>query len=541
MPLSLWPQSKAAERGAPEAGRELSGYRAVVIGGSIAGLAAALALNRRGAEVCVLERDDRPPSEEANAAFFSWHRPGVPQLRHSHVFLGRLRSLLLAHYPDFLERLLAAGAREMRPLDRPPPTLGPVQAQPGDEELVTLAMRRVTFEIELRKLVEAQPGIRIENGVEAVSLVAVGSRPPAVRAVDVRARSGRVRRETAHFLVDASGRRSQVSLWLRQLGARPLVERQESSGIVYYTRYYRLRRAGKEPAPGNDPWVGDHDWVKYAIFPAEEGIFSITLAVPVAEQRLKVLAKPAAFDALVRAIPGLRDWLDPWIAAPLEGVPRPVEAMGGLLNRRRSLVDAEGPVALRLFLTGDAAYCTNPLYGRGCTQAFLQAHLLASVLAETAGDWQDAAREYERQSRALLLPYYRASVLADRDAVRRSEGRPPRAWSERLTERFYRDGVAVAMRVDPVVFRAFLRMINMFEPPEEAFRKPEVVARTLLVMAQAGSLRERFGWSEPPQREATIAACLAAAAQGNGKVRARQPRSTKRLGTTATGQPRAGE
>ncbi len=489
--------------------RTLSGYRAVVIGGGIAGLAAALALARSGAEVRVLEKDP-PPPEGPDAAFSSWRRPGVPQARHSHVFLGRLRALLCERYPDLLAALLAAGAREMRPLDRPPPTLGPIRQEPGDEDLVTIGIRRMTFEMVLRQLVQAEPTVQFEDGTEVLSLLGVSGSTPVVSGVRVRSASGKERTVRAHFVVDASGRRSQAERWLQQLGARPLRERKEASGIVYYTRFYRLREESVEPVAGSDPWVGDYDWVKYAVFPAENGVFSITLAVPVAEQRLKVLAKAAAFDTLVAAIPGLRDWIDPCIATPLRDSPRPVEAMGGLVNRRRSLVDQGGPIALRFFLTGDAAYCTNPLYGRGCAQAFLQATLLTDILQHYAGDWRQAILEYEHSSHVLLQPYYRASVIADRDAVRRYEGRPPHRWTERLQERFFRDGVAVAMRVDPVVFRAFLRMINMFEPPEEAFRKPEVIARTLLVLAQADSLRQRFGWSPPPDRERTIARCLEA-------------------------------
>ena len=48
-------------------------------------------------------------------AFRSWRRGGVPQLRHSHAFLARLRLVLLAHMPDVLERLRA----ERRARDRP--------------------------------------------------------------------------------------------------------------------------------------------------------------------------------------------------------------------------------------------------------------------------------------------------------------------------------------------------------------------------------------------------------------------------------------
>ena len=81
---------------------------AVVLGGGIAGLAAASLLARRHSRVLVLERDVRPPATTPDDAF-GWERHGVPQFRHSHAFLARLRVVLLAHLPDVLDRLRAAG------------------------------------------------------------------------------------------------------------------------------------------------------------------------------------------------------------------------------------------------------------------------------------------------------------------------------------------------------------------------------------------------------------------------------------------------
>jgi hypothetical protein len=70
-------------------------------------------------------------------------------------------------------------------------------------------------------------------------------------------------------------------------------------------------------------------------------------------------------------------------------------------------------------------------------------------------------------------------------------GQPPAELTARLQEKFFRDGIAVAMRTDPVVYRAFLRMINMFETPEQAFLRPDVVARTLWLMSRSDELRQQ--------------------------------------------------
>src|SRR5229473_1971077 len=89
---------------------DLSGKRAVVVGASIAGLATALALGERGADVLLVDADPAPDAETPDEAFTKWPRRRVPQSRHSHAFLARLQNILVAAYPDFYAALLAAGA-----------------------------------------------------------------------------------------------------------------------------------------------------------------------------------------------------------------------------------------------------------------------------------------------------------------------------------------------------------------------------------------------------------------------------------------------
>src|SRR5204862_1160050 len=98
-----------------------SGEQAVVLGGGIGGLAAARLLTRHFRRVVVLERDHRDAVATPEEAFTGWARSGVPQFRHSHAFLARIRLVLLAHLPDVLDRLRAVGARESGLADVVPP------------------------------------------------------------------------------------------------------------------------------------------------------------------------------------------------------------------------------------------------------------------------------------------------------------------------------------------------------------------------------------------------------------------------------------
>jgi 2-polyprenyl-6-methoxyphenol hydroxylase-like FAD-dependent oxidoreductase len=471
-----------------------------------------MVLQVRGARVTVLEPDRVNHRIEPEEAFATWVRRGAPQVRHSHVFLGRLRNLLRDHYPDVLEKLLTAGARELRGTQRPPLPLSGLASEPGDDDLVALGCRRITFEWVLRRHVLDGSGVDVIGGAKVVGLLAARTDPPTVAGVRYRI-DGNDRGLHGHLVVDASGRRSEAPRWLQEIGARPVVEKSSSSGIVYYTRFYRMRPGAVEPPQTEHPTAGDFDWIKYAVFPADGGTFSITLAVPLAVPGLKVLAQPAAFDEMTRCIPGLTPWVDGAISAPITDGLRHVQAMSGLINRKRRFVDQRGPVALRLFVIGDAAYCTNPLYGRGCAQGFLQAHLLGEALDAHPQELERAAVLFDEKSRSEIEPFYRASILADREAVRRAQGRGAKRLESRLRERFFHDGVALALQCDPVVYRAFLRMLNMLETPEQAFSRPDILLRCLWALYRSDVYKQLLGYQALPDRNELIARCEAAIAR----------------------------
>src|SRR5687768_18504202 len=105
----------------------------VVVGAGVAGLGTALSLGRAGHQVTVLERDATPLPEGPDQAFW-WDRRGAPQVRHSHMFLARLRNVLRDGYPDVREALLEAGATELTITEMTPGGMDPTPL-PGDEGL----------------------------------------------------------------------------------------------------------------------------------------------------------------------------------------------------------------------------------------------------------------------------------------------------------------------------------------------------------------------------------------------------------------------
>src|SRR5271154_426509 len=116
--------------------------KVLVIGAGMAGLCTALSLAPSGREIVLLEKDAPPPEGGIDPAFFDWNRRGVGQLRHSHAFLARLRSIIKHHHPALLEQLLAAGCREITFADMLPDALrAGYVAQDGDSEMSVLTSR----------------------------------------------------------------------------------------------------------------------------------------------------------------------------------------------------------------------------------------------------------------------------------------------------------------------------------------------------------------------------------------------------------------
>jgi 2-polyprenyl-6-methoxyphenol hydroxylase-like FAD-dependent oxidoreductase len=450
--------------------------RVVVIGAGVSGLGAALALGRDGHEVTMVERDATPLPADPDAAF-EWDRRGAPQVRHSHALLARLRNLLRDRFPDVLRDLLAAGATELRFTEVMPPTIDDPSPKEGDEDLVALACRRTTFEWVLRRSVLAEPHVQLLDGVTVEGLESEPGDP--VRVTGVRTTDGVL---PADIVVAANGRRSPVSAWLTSAGAGAVPESEEDTGIVYFSRFYRLRDGAEEP-PREGPIGADLGYLKFAIFLGDNRTFSVTLAVGVGDHELRArLLDPATFDAAARLLPAPAPWVDPDRSEAITEV----HVMARLINRLRRFVVDDRPVALGFHAVGDANICTNPLYGRGCSLGMVHADLLATAVRDHPTDPLERALAFEAATAREIEPWYDAAVNQDRqyrkDQARQAAGvEPDESDPDQFMRSILREGILPATRSDAVVFRAFLRAFNLLTPPNALMTDGEVMSRVLAV------------------------------------------------------------
>lgn len=472
--------------------RDTPPEHALVLGAGIAGLASALALARAGLRVTVLDRDPPPPATSPDAAFAAWTRKGVGHMRHSHAFLAVLYQLLRDRYPDLLDALLAAGCRELTFADGlPAPLRGRYVADAADADLTILTSRRTTLEFVIRDYVAREPHVTIETGTRVRDLLVEPGTPPRVAGVLAETGATPLAPRHADLVIDASGRTSQTPAWLARHGIE-VPETTAPCGIVYFTRHYRLRPGSTEPERGGVPGAGDLGYLKYGVFPGDNGCFSITLAVPEIETGLRMaLVAPETFDAACAQLPGIAAWVDPARAEPASRV----LGMGRLESRWRHFVTGGAPAVTHFFAVGDAAIRTNPLYGRGCSCAFIEAHALADALRATA-DPAARARAYDAALERAIRPYYENMVKQDLAAMRRAarERDParPRSLKGRLVASFAEDAVTPALRGSVPLLREAMKGFHMLEPPTDWLKRPANLARVAAMWARPRALKRHL-------------------------------------------------
>ena len=443
------------------------------MGGSAAGLFAALLLARAGHQVLVLERDCLQPASDVESAAAAAFRPSAPQIVQPHIVMARCRQLLIEHLPDVYAGLLAAGVAEAPLRTQMPDSLPDTAARPGDERLTPMMTRRSTVDWVLQRTAAAEPRVTVRFGVKVTGLLAagrVGGRPPHVAGVctdwgDL----------AADLVVDATGRRSPIDDWLTQAGARTTATWRAECGIAYFSRHYRVRPGAGLPAPLVTRIVVALDEFLAGKWGGDHGTVQLVVAPLAADHRFRTVRDPQVFTAVLRTVPTYAAWLE--VMDPITDV----FPMAGLHNTLRRLVADGVPVATGLHAIGNSVCTTNPTLGRGLALALSSAADLADAIGEHAADPAAQALALDRLVGAHVVPFYhdQAAIDAARLAMMRHTifGAPPPPPAEKPGRVTYSQ-LRAAASWDPAAFRAFWKINGMVCPPNEVYTDPDVVART---------------------------------------------------------------
>jgi 2-polyprenyl-6-methoxyphenol hydroxylase-like FAD-dependent oxidoreductase len=463
-----------------------SGTRALVLGGSIAGLFAARVLADAYDEVCIVDRDvlvgTRVP------------RKHCPQTSQANGLLARGVQIMEELFPGMVQELVDSGAHkgDLSGTCRWYAQGNRLKQQTGN--LTTLGVLRPELEWHIRERVQRLPNVVFveQHDILGLATTADNSRVTGARVQAHSETSEKV--IDADLVVDATGRGSRTPVWLEQMGYQKPEEERKKVDLVYVTQHYRLR-------PGCDPFEG-HAAINQiphpglprgsVFFPTGGGMLEMTTYGllgdhPPTDQDglykwLKTLAAKDCYEALRYADP----------------VDKPVAFRFPTTLRRH--YDKLNRFPDGLLVTGDAVTCFNPVYAGGMSVAALCAitmrdHLHSGANPVPLDYFRDMAKN------AVDDPWEMTTTvdLSFPGVVGK------RSLKVRIGNRYLKR-VQIAATRDGSITAAYFTAAGLVKPPESLMR-PGFMLKVLLLSLLGPSKESRrpYGWQAPAGVEPVIA------------------------------------
>ncbi|WP_018908142.1 FAD-dependent oxidoreductase [Salinispora arenicola] len=429
--------------------------RAIVLGGSLAGILAARVLAESYASVLVVDRD--------KVVGVNAPRRGAPHTVHAHGLHARGHLILEELFPDLTEELRSAGV--------PVGDLGEMRwyfngrrIRPARTGLISVTAPRPVLECHVRDRVAALPNVAFLENCDVLGLIATPGRDQIV-GVRVQPRDGESAAEEldADLVVDATGRGSRTPAWLTELGYQRPQEERVKVGLAYTTRHYRTRPEWFDgvqsinpvaaPAHPRGAFFGQvgHDRCILSLtgvlgdYPPtdHEGFLDFARSLPV----------PDVYDAV-------RDG---------EALDDPVSFRFPASVRRRYERLTRFPQGL--LVIGDALCSFNPVYGQGMSVAAIEVmtlrqHLRLGLPPKPLPFFTDVAR-------VIDVPW-EISAGGDLDFP----GVTGRRTLRVRIGNAYLARFQYAATKDARLTNAFMRVAGLMDPPQ-ALMRPEMLLRVL--------------------------------------------------------------
>jgi len=436
-----------------------NGKQAIVVGASLAGLLATRVLSDHFEQVTLIEHDkinDQPES-----------RKGQPQTRHVHGLLANGLDLLTRYFPDLPDALRTGGGilGDMGTAMRWH-AFGGYRLQ-FESGLSWALVSRPFLEWQIRRRVIARSNVNVVDQCKVAGLVTTSdcSRVTGVRTIH-RVENNRDSTLPADLVMNTAGRGTSTIRWLEALGYTPPRENAVKIGVAYTSRIYR-----RSPGDliGADMVIVTPDPPRHKrlgiILPMEDDRWNVTLAGWAGDH---APANEAGFLEYARSLP--------------------VPDVCDMITRLEPLTDIfthKFPSSLRrhyekltrfpegYLVMGDAISSFNPVYAQGMTSAAMQAVALDEFLTERGsleGLWKAF---FKRAAKMVDLPWQ----LAVGEDFRFPETQGKKAFGTDLINAYVAK-VHRATHRDPVVYGAFLKVMNLIAPPVSLFH-PRILWRVL--------------------------------------------------------------
>ncbi|MET0283641.1 MAG: FAD-dependent monooxygenase [Polyangiales bacterium] len=415
--------------------------RAIVIGGSVAGLLAARALSERFARVTVLERDD--PSTRV-----------VPEAQHFHGLLAGGLVAFESLLPGFAEGARVRGGRVVDVGEFARWSLEGVLLPAMQTGLRGIAMARADLEQLLRERVANYDHIELRANARVAGLLGSAWKITGVRLDDGEELQ-------AELVVDASGLGSRVPDMLTRFGLKPPAQDHVKMDLRYTSCVIRREPRHLEGKDGfvytpcaPTPRGG-------AVFALDDGRYMVTL--------LGYLGSHATptYRGMTEFARGLPDRTLYALLRDAEPLSEPATLRHPGSVRRR--YDRMRHRPRGLLVIGDALCSINPAYAHGMTLAALQANALRRVLHAESDERVLQQRYFSEATRIVDVPW---SMVAGADfefsGARGSQ--PPPHPSVRA---YFKRALRAAAR-DKALAQAVYRVMHLVDPPSALFAPPLV-------------------------------------------------------------------
>lgn len=434
---------------------------AVVIGGSIAGIAAAKVCSETFERVIVLEKDDPHRRREG--------RPGAAQGWHLHHLLTAGQIELERLFPGIVDDMVREGAFKVDMAAQYRIRLGGSWKKPGTSDIEIVCAGRPLLEWCVRRRLDDEPRIDFRYESEVTDLV-FDRANNSVIGVAVGDRTDVI---PAEFVVDASGKNTRVPEFLDRIGIGAPEAEQDIINCFYSTMYHRV--------PPERQWQDKVMVICYAYRPFED-----TYAAQYYTDSSRTLLSTSlvAYNCYSppRTAKEFREFADlmpsPVIGENIDGL----EAASPIYNFRypnmlRLHYEKKHNLPRALVAVGDAYTSADPVSGLGMSLALKEVREMQLLLAKYGPGHQDLPRRYYRTIAKMADTAW--FVIREQnlrfDWLKDVDKKRPFYFGV-LT--WYMDRLLELVHDDLDAYRQFLSVVHLVDPPL-ALMKPGIASRVI--------------------------------------------------------------
>jgi len=433
--------------------------RAIVMGGSMAGLAAARVLADHYHEVILIERDhlDELPG----------HRRGVPQGRHAHGLLASGRSIWESFFPGLFEDVLCAGAVKADISRDAHWCFEGGEHVRFDSGLDAVLVSRPLLEGMVRERVRDLSNVLFWDGGHVNGLAANSDKS---RVIGITSEDGTV---LADLVVDASGRGSRSPQWLEAMGFEAPKQERIEVNIGYATRHFRRARHHLNGALLASI-AATPETKRGGIILAQEGNrWTVTLN----RYGGQVPTELSGFIDFAKTLPSSYIYDVISQAEPVDEA-QSARFPASVRNRYEHMYRfPEG-----YLVVGDAICSFNPVYGQGMSVAALEALELDMALQNRSGNL--AQRFFVQAAKVVDMAWRMAG-----NDLRMPEVDGPKTLTSRVLN-WYVAQLHINAQSDTSTAMAFQNVTNLLAQPQTLL-KPGLAARVLSAAFSRHAARNR--------------------------------------------------